>query len=208
MRYTGKTRAFIALSISIAAMSSSAAFAKSPSPQEKALLAASATAPLKFTIPISQEATFMGQAQVIITRWSDINSYFKALGVGMATNNLIRPADRHDGDPFDVGFTVIAENSGNTADVTVSADTARDKDADTCAHLLAYELEQYVATLLSDTTQAPSTAASVPALPSDVEEDMNLIRTQIATGDYTTALSTIDSLKASVLTKQNQAAPK
>lgn len=209
MTNTSITRSLIALSIAIAAMSPTVAFGvtgsfgKGISTQERALLAAAATAPTEFTIPVSQQAAVMGQAQVVIEQWSSLDSAFTAEPVLVGTNNVVRTEESPNYN-CPVGFLVVAANSGNTADVTVTAYTytAHTNSDLVCAHVLAYELQQFAATLPGD-----AHASGTPALPDDVAEDLQLIRTQVAAGDYSTALSTIDSLKTAVLNKQKQGTP-
>lgn len=177
------------------------AVADNSTPKEPDLWAASANAPLTFTIPASQAPRIMDKAQVLIAEWCSIDSVNAAMEIRVATNSIIE-ADTvtsqsgmfkvMDQDPETVhfGFSVVCSPTQDGDDISINTLYPLDKDNDSArrGRLLAYLLQQYAATLT--------------ATPTDLEAHMKDLHSQLDSGQYASAVATIDALRADVVAKE------
>jgi hypothetical protein len=157
----------------------------------------------------------MAKAQVLIAQWHSIDNGVYPTTIITATNSVIEtghPYVSSDTSQPHAQFSVICSTTGDTGSISVAASYYGDiQDKHRLDHLLAYLLEQYVTTLPAGqqtNTQSESAAQptndSLPTLPDDLEAYFKLLRSQLAAGQYNTALSTIDSLKSAVMDKQKE----
>jgi len=181
------------------------------SDKEKALLAASANSPLVFTVPFSQASEIMGKAKSLIEHWDRVDSGPFAADIQKAPDNHIWTHVPEF--PNEVGFNVTCTVTDSGDQISVAASSLDNQYTVSRGHMLAYLLEQYAATLPAGSlpNAGPSgvhrePSDSLPALPADLEKNLDLIRNQLAAGQYASALSSIDSLKSAVTAKQKEQA--
>jgi len=158
---------------------------------ERTLLTESANAPLTFTIPLADRKAIMDKAQLLVADGTAVYPGISALPLTLATDTVVQSS----GDVTQgTAFVVTCSVNGSTADINVSASVWREKDVQ--AHMLAYLLQQYETSL---TPQAQSDSA----VPTDLDQYMQTLRSQIAAGEYASASATTDALKAALVKRQN-----
>lgn len=205
-------RGYLKLSISAVLVCICALFplrVHASSGKEKALLAASANSPLVFTVPFSQGLQVMGKAKSLIAHWDRVDSGPFAANIQKASDNHIwthAPAF-----PNEVGFSVGCTVTDSGDEISVAASSVDNQFTDSRGHMLAYLLEQYAAALPAGPPPNVTTSSghtepgdSQLALPANLEKNLDLIRSQLAGGQYDAALSSIDSLKSAVIDKQKE----
>ena len=180
--------------------------------QQMGMWGISEKTPTTFDVPASYGAAVMAKAQDLILQWADVDQGMDPMKINNSSALFIRTDSPTE--IGQVGFVVTRTSNGDSDEISVVAlhyagnllfAHSDSKDAAKRAHLLAYLLLRYAATLtppLSTGSAPPETANSAPTVPDDLESIINQIRTQLAAGQYDTAISTIDSLKSAVADRQ------